>query len=211
MFVDQRNNLDTSTFFYSSPKTLLNHPLSSCNQDKITLEKIHTLFWQNWLQCEPYLYRCCLNWLSYNTELSKDLLHQGMLKAYEKFSRHFERIYCIKAWLRQLLYHLYLDQYRRTCSSLLFTELLEDTVTNEQCLSPLSTVIEQELEEKFQQSVLNLPPTLYRSFYLRFYEKQSYTDIAQSLSISVVNARKRVQLARAKLKRDLKTYLGNEI
>jgi RNA polymerase sigma factor (sigma-70 family) len=84
-------------------------------------------------------------------------------------------------------------------------------VTNEQCLSPLSTVLEQELEEKFQQSVLNLPPTLYRSFYLRFYEKQSYTDIAQSLSISVVNARKRVQLARAKLKRDLKTYLGNEI
>ena len=203
--------MDASNFFYSSPRTSLNRPLSLGNQDKITLEKIHTLFWQNWLQCEPYLYRCCLNWLNYNPELSKDLLHQGMLKAYQKFSRHFERIYRIKAWLRQLLFHLYLDQYRRTYSSLLFTELLEDTVTNDQCLSPLSAVLKQELEEKFQQSVLHLPPTLYRSFYLRFYEKQSYTDIARSLSISVVNARKRVQLARAKLKRDLKTYLGNEI
>jgi len=211
MFVDQRNSLDASTFFHSSPRTFLNRPLSSFHQDRTNLEKIHTLFWQSWLQCEPYLYHCCLNWLHYNPELSKDLLHQGMLKAYQKFSRHFERIYCIKAWLRQLLFRLYLDQYRKPHSSLLFTELLEETVTNHQCLSPLSAVLKQELEEKFQQSVLRLPPTLYRSFYLRFYEKQSYTDIARSQSISVCNARKRVQLARTKLKQELKAYLCDEM
>jgi DNA-directed RNA polymerase specialized sigma24 family protein len=109
-----------------------------------------------------------------------------------------------------LLFHLYLDQYRKTHSSLLFTELLEDTVTNDRCLSPLSAVLKQELEEKFQQSVLHLSPTLYQAFCLRFYEKQSYTDIARSQSISVCNARKRVHLARTKLKQELKAYLCNE-
>jgi DNA-directed RNA polymerase specialized sigma24 family protein len=155
MFVKQRNNLDALALFHSSPITSLNRPFSSFHQDKTTLEKTHTLFWQNWLQFQPYLYRCCLKWLNYNPDLSQDLLHQGMLKAYQKFSRHFERIYCIKAWLRQLLFHLYLDQYRKTHSSPLFTELLEDNVTNDRFLSPLSAVLKQELEEKFQQSVLH--------------------------------------------------------
>lgn len=211
MFVKQRNNLDALALFHSSPITSLNRPFSSFHQDKTTLEKTHTLFWQNWLQFQPYLYRCCLKWLNYNPDLSQDLLHQGMLKAYQKFSRHFERIYCIKAWLRQLLFHLYLDQYRKTHSSPLFTELLEDNVTNDRFLSPLSAVLKQELEEKFQQSVLHLSPTLYQAFCLRFYEKQSYNEIARSQSISVCNARKRVQLARTKLKQELKAYLCDEM
>lgn len=210
MLIDQRNNLEASTILSASPLTLLNCPPNAFAQDRITMEKIRTLFWQSWLQFQPYLYRCCLKWLNYNPDLSQDLLHQGMLKAYQNFSRHFERIYCIKAWLRQLLFHLYLDQYRKTHSSLIFSELLEDTVTNSQCVSPLSAVLKQELEEKFHQSVLHLSPTLYRAFYLRFYEEKSYEEIARSLSISICNARKRVQLARAKLKQDLTPYFAHE-
>jgi RNA polymerase sigma-70 factor (ECF subfamily) len=83
MFVKQRNNLDALALFHSSPITSLNRPFSSFHQDKTTLEKTHTLFWQNWLQFQPYLYRCCLKWLNYNPDLSQDLLHQGMLKAYQ--------------------------------------------------------------------------------------------------------------------------------
>ncbi|MGL5034133.1 MAG: RNA polymerase sigma factor [Microcystaceae cyanobacterium] len=210
MLIDQRNDLEASAILSASPLTFSNHPSLAFDPGKITIEKIHTLFWQNWLQFQPYLYRCCLKWLNYNPDLSQELLHQGMLKAYQKFSHYFEQIYCIKAWLRQLLFHLYLDQYRKTRSSLFFTELLEDTLTDNWCLSPLSAVLKQELEDKFQQSVALLPLTLYRAFCLRFYEEQSYEEIARSQSISVCNARKRVQLARTKLKQELKAYLCNE-
>ncbi|MEB3311167.1 MAG: sigma-70 family RNA polymerase sigma factor [Snowella sp.] len=171
--------------------------------------EIQILFWKYWLEHESYLYRCCLNWLNYHQTNSEELLHSGMLKAYQKFLQYYSQIRNIKAWLRQVIYHLYIDQYRKNNYHFSSIEAFKDILISPDCYSPHSIITLQEIKEIFQQVLSQLPPQLSQSFYLRFYEEKSYEDIARSLSISVCNARKRVQLARDKLKQHLASYLGN--
>lgn len=166
------------------------------------------LFWENWLQHEAYLYRCCLRWLKYNHSYCEELMHRGMLKAYDKFAEYSDRILFMRGWLRQLLFRLYLDQCRQQQHHWVSLETLETAFSTEESASPWAIATGWEMEGHLARLTKELPPPLYQAFCLRFYEEQSYEAISQTLNITPCNARKRVQLAKQHLKRLLTPYLS---
>ncbi len=166
------------------------------------------LFWEIWLQHEAYLYRCCLRWLNYNHANCEELMHRGMLKAYDKFAEYNERILFMRGWLRQLLFRLYLDQCRQHHKHWVSLENLETAFCTEESASPWAIATAREMEEHLARLTKELPPLLYQAFCLRFYEEQSYEVISQTLNITPCNARKRVQLAKQHLKRLLTPCLS---
>ena len=71
--------------------------------------------------------------------------------------------------------------------------------------SPYQYAIALETEETVEQAIQKLPFLLRQAFILRCIEELSYPEIAQRLEITEANARKRVEQARAKLRKSLKS------
>lgn len=167
-----------------------------------------TVFWQLWLLYQDYLSRCCLLWMNNNPTDGEDALHQGMLKAYRKLPQYADKIINLKAWLRQLCYHTCLDLHRKHKKEIICEETLFDSMPTN--FTP-EKAIASETISFIQKAVNDLPCQLQPAFVLRFYEDRPYEEIAQILSISNCNARKRVQLARNKVKQQLENYLCKEM
>jgi len=66
--------------------------------------------------------------------------------------------------------------------------------------SPQHYVEREELEEKFRQALETLPPDQKSVFVLRFYESQSYEEIARTLQLAPGTVMSRLNRARRKLK-----------
>lgn len=178
--------------------------------ETIRLEYQHsndsTVFWQIWLSYRDYLYRCCLGWMNHNAVQAEEVLDHSMLKAYAKFPQYADKITHMKAWLRQVCYRTCLDFHRKLKRETLSDDIFWQKIQAETD-SPMDTVTHQETQTLVNCAVETLPSQLQQPFVLRVYENQSYEAISQQLSISVCNARKRVQLARKKVKQYLGAYL----
>ena len=161
-------------------------------------------FWQLWLSHQNYLYRCCLRWMGYNVMDAEDALALAMWKAYGKLSHHADQIRQVRSWLTKLCYRVCLD-LRRSVRSGINLEDLENEIPMPDRSSPYQYAIALETEETLNQAMQKLPFLLRQAFILRCIEELSYPEIAQRLEITEANARKRVEQARAKLKKSLKS------
>jgi RNA polymerase sigma factor (sigma-70 family) len=130
------------------------------------------------------------------------LSHQAYL--YRKFTQYANQIRQWRSWLTKLCHRTCLDFQRSVCPSLNLEELDNELGTPD-CLSPYQYAIALETEETIDQAMQKLPFLLRQAFILRCIEELSYSEIAQRLEITEANARKRVEQARAKLRKSLKS------
>lgn len=159
-------------------------------------------FWTLWLPHRAYLYRCCLGWMNNNPVHAEEALDYSMFKAHRKFPKYKHKIINVKGWLRQICYRTCLDLKRKMKKETAWNELLaEHHPTENNC--PIESATTQEINEMVNNAIATLPSSLQQPLVLRVYQHQSYEQIGQSLSISVCNARKRVQLGRQKVKQHL--------
>lgn len=161
-------------------------------------------FWPLWLSHQPYLYRCCLRWMGHNSMDAEDALNLAMWKAYRQFTRYANQIRRFNSWSTKICYRVCLD-LRRSSRSLLNLEELKTEPLAPDYLSPYQSAIARETREIIDQAIQKLPKPLKQAFTLRCIEELSYPEIAQQLEITEANARKRVEQARAKLRKFLES------
>jgi len=167
-------------------------------------------FWPLWLSHQTYLYCCCLRWMSYNTMDAEDALTLAMWKAYGKFPQYAAQIRQVRSWLTKLCYRTCLDLQRSVRPSMNLEELETEPGTPDY-LSPYQCAIALETQDIIHQAIQQLPLPLRQAFTLRCVEELSYLEISQRLEITEANARKRVEQAKFKLRKLLKSELREVI
>lgn len=136
---------------------------------------------------------------------AEDVLGRAMLKALEKLPAYAKEITNLSAWLTRVSYNLCMDLHRERARREVGVENLEDVEATDvgseiNTESPESTLVRREQSARLRRAIANLPNNLREPFILRFLAELEYEDIAERLNLTPANVRKRVQLAREKLK-----------
>lgn len=168
------------------------------------LSKGHpSAFWHVWEAHRDYLYSICLRQMGGIREDAEDALSRAMLRAYDKLPRHAADIANLKAWLTRLVYNLCIDihrERRRVIAGWVEVEEMsasDEMRTSRGCRSPEELLLIHEIYTHVLYTVDALPERLREPFTLRFFEEMPYPDIAERLTLTQENVRKRIQIARA--------------
>lgn len=170
-------------------------------------------FWELWLLHKEFLYRYCLRLTDGNVDDAQDLLSQASLLACKKLPDYKKKIDSCQAWFARLAYNYFVDNCRKQDKETRDLEHFKQTaIVNRQIeiavvQSAESQLLRKELQKSIDRAIDDLSPRLREAFILRCCEDKSYGDIAETLSLSKENARKRVQQARKFLRNRMKTYL----
>lgn len=163
-------------------------------------------FWGVWIENHDYLFKQSLRFMAGNMADAEDALSQAMLKG----SQHFDSntILNERAWLTRLVHNSCMDQHRSRKRQLrLSEEVWQDDAEDVPTLAPQAmrtpdealhmNQVFGELEHQLQQ----LPVSLLEPLMMRVIEERSYDDIAENLGLSNCAVRKRIQLARDRLRK----------
>ena len=199
----------TSSGFMSDSQIVRASCLSGCSED------LGKGFWQQWQQYRDYLYRCCIKWMGGNPTDAEDALSRAMLKAWEKVQKYAAYgIANFKAWLTRLTRNLCVDIHRERERGANRVENIE-AIPEEQGLvsfdeTPESAMETGEKRIEIRRALANLPTRLRETLILHFYQELSYQEIAQQQEISYQNVCKRISIARAILREQLRGYFIGE-
>ena len=165
-------------------------------------------FWGLWAQHQDYLRRHSLRWMSNNTADAEDALSAAMLLAQRKYPRHAPGIINPRAWLTRLVHNVCMDHHRSMSRYELVDPLPQEEALGADALphhhaptpGPDQEAAAAEMLHLVQKGLRGLSPTLRDPFVLRCIHDLSYGEIADHLGITESAVRKRVQLARDKLR-----------
>lgn len=167
-------------------------------------------FWRAWLGDRPFFARMCGRWLSGDAFEIEDVLSLGALKALHFVQSNPSAVRRFRPWALRILYNLCVDRIRaRGRALVLYSEddAQEVDAPQRPAMSvPDHEVFRAELGEALARAIDALPQRLRETFELRFLEALPYEEISERLAISQDNARKRVQQARAFLRRELGVF-----
>jgi RNA polymerase sigma factor (sigma-70 family) len=138
---------------------------------------------------------------------AEDALSTAKLKAAAHFYANPEGLKNQRAWLARLLYTCCMDLHRwrrreETKTSTL-TEDLDILAAAADLSSPEKQMLDLELQVRLARLLDELPEPWRNAVLARCLAQQSYEEIARQAGTTPANVRKRVQLARALLKRRL--------
>jgi len=158
-------------------------------------------FWRLWGRHQKSLRQLCLRLMDGHTSNAEDALSQVMLKALDRLPSCAEKITRLEAWLHRLARNLCID-LRRECHRR--TEIGENWKLA-MLVEPISSwpVLHGDGESVIEQHIAALPPPLREPFVLNIVREIPVKNVASQLGLSPANVRKRVQLARARLRRDI--------
>jgi RNA polymerase sigma-70 factor (ECF subfamily) len=181
-----------------------NHPMFAPSPFPPQIDPFND-FWNVWMEHQDYLLKQGLRFMSGNMADAEDALSQAMLKG----SQHFDgnEIRNERAWLTRLVHNACMDQHRsRKRQQRLSDEVIPDDPQDSPTLQPQPhrtpdealhmNQVFAELEDQLKQ----LPISLLEPLMLRVIEDKSYDEIAALLGLSNCAVRKRIQLARDRLK-----------
>lgn len=163
-------------------------------------------FWSWWLSHRPQLWTLSLRLMQGNRAEAEDALSVAALKAHANYPRLAHRLLKPREWLTTLLRNVCMDRYReRRFRGELLNSLDEShaqglTLLPQGCLDPEERLCVRARMESLRTTLQKLPHGLRQPFLLRFQEGRSYSDIALLLGLTQANVRKRIQLARARLR-----------
>lgn len=171
------------------------------------------IFWQLWERHRKYLLGVCIKQMGGGREEAEEALSKAMLRALERLPPHACEIKNLKYWLARLTHNVCIDIHRERQRREAKVEQLDGIIAGavgaRACTveSPEQAVLRREKFFYLDCVIAALPSHLRNPFLLRFRWLMSYRAIAQHLEITVENARKCVQQARARLRKGLTDYL----
>jgi RNA polymerase sigma-70 factor (ECF subfamily) len=174
-------------------------------------------FWMLWDLYKGPLYRLCLWQMGGVQADAEDALSRAMLRALEKLPTNACKIGNCKAWLNRLTLNLCIDMHRERSRQVRRLESIESSRPGASHRVPASMespeegLINREVLAHLYKAVDDLPPRLREPFVLRFFQEMDYRDIAECLSLSPDNVRKRIQQARDILREELSQFLQGSI
>lgn len=137
-----------------------------------------------------------------------DAVSRSMFVALEKLPEHAASILNLEAWLTRLCCNVCIDIQRERTRATRGAVSVEDADGIEEVLayydSPEHHCLASEIGTLITDAMNDLRPSLRDAARLRFIDEASYDEIASKLSITVVNARKRVQQSRSILRERLR-------
>ena len=182
------------------PRPVLTYGASSSSSPDV--------FWAICSEHQDRLRRQCLKLMSGNVADAEDALGDAMVRASAYFAEgHGDKITNTGAWLSRLVRNACIDLFRARSRQKRWTE---EVLAMPDCNSVPSLPAPQQTPEEvaevgeamrsLKQKLDALPDILREPVILRFLEGHSYTEIADQLSITKCAARKRIQLARERLR-----------
>ena len=162
-----------------------------------------------WFEEQAYFRRLCLRWTSGNTHDADDVMGQVCVKVLEAAGERALAVRNPRAWIARVMHNLCVDSGRASERSRVLAETAL-TVSNSSPAPDLD-VSRAELVDALTDAVRRLPAHLREVVILRLVEEQSYEDICGVLDISIPNARKRLQQARALLRPNLEPYWAERL
>lgn len=172
-------------------------------------------FWEVWLLHQDHLLRQCLRIMSGNMADAEDALSSAMMRASSRYEIYADEIINQRAWLSRLVRNSCIDHFRAEQRR---HRLLERHApgsnarhyTEPQPVPPAGATLQPSPEQKaIDRSLLSrlaedircLPDHLRRPLMMRFLQDKSYAEIAEALGLSNAAVRKRIQLARQRLRK----------
>jgi RNA polymerase sigma factor (sigma-70 family) len=169
-------------------------------------------FWKLWEGYQDYLYRLCLRQMEGIREDAEDALSKALIRARQRLPVYAGEIIDLKAWLTRLILNLCVDIHRhrnrltRGVVSLEEIGLADEWNMARGFESPEQAYLYKEMHLHLLQAIDDLPQLLRKTSILYFIQERSYKDIADDLTLSIENTRKRIQQARAILREKLTIY-----
>jgi len=167
-------------------------------------------FWQLWILHQDYLYSCCQTWMGGNQVEAEEALSRARQKSWEKMPFFADSITYPKAWLARLTHNICIDIHRERKKGAKGVENIENISEDEEIggssESPEAAMLRQETSQHIRRAINSLPAKLRDASILLWYEEMPYRDIAKKLALSENNVRKRIQLAREILQKQLHNY-----
>lgn len=164
-------------------------------------------FWSVWQRHKQHLYEVSLRHLSGMHADADEAVSRSMLIARDRLPDYAATIVNLEAWLTRLACNVCLDMHRERRGARGAALSLDEVHPHEEplarTLSPEDECLLSEVRESIAGAIASLPPRLRDVAMLRFFQEMSYQTIAERLSITPANARKRVQQARTVLRRVL--------
>ena len=157
------------------------------------------------MEHHDYLFKQSLRFMAGNMADAEDALSQAMLKG----SQHFdgETIRNERAWLTRLVHNACMDQHRsRKRQARLSDEIDGDdpdqapNITPRPVRTPDEALHMQQTFDQLENQLKNLPVSLLEPLLMRVIEDKSYDEIADHMGLSNCAVRKRIQLARDRLR-----------
>jgi RNA polymerase sigma-70 factor (ECF subfamily) len=171
------------------------------------------LFEMAWRQNASELYRRGLRWTGGHREDAEDALGQAALVALEKMPQEL-RPEEARRWLLRLVYSKCMDIHRHRRRSRVVWDVDDPSPGEEiEAGGPglESVLLAGELIAVAQDRIQSLPPRLRGVAELHLLRDTPYSEIADLLSLTEVNVRKRMQEARGLLREHLLAYLGGDV
>lgn len=169
-------------------------------------------FWTAWNSHRDYLRRLSYVWMNVSAADAEDALSAATIRAFEKYDAHADQISNERAWFARLLHNICIDIHRSNKRRSKLSNKVKEIVTIDASekenteVTPEAELLNSELGKTITSAIRELPDKLQEPLIMRLVRGDEYDSIANSLSISNDNARKRVQQARAILRRKL-SYL----
>lgn len=161
---------------------------------------------KKWLEEQDHFYRLCLAWTNGNTCDAEDVIGQAWVKILELDEQVVQSIRKPGPWIAKMLRNLCVDRVRTTNRVRVLVHNDVAVPTPQPAPAPDLDISRKQLAEALAEAVARLPDNLRDVVLLRLINEQSYADIGHTLDISVPNARKRVQQARALLRPELAQF-----
>lgn len=149
---------------------------------------------------------------------AQDLLQEALLKAYRSYHR-FEQGTSFDRWMFQIIYRLFIDQYRKKRRRPFISSLDEPHPHFEQEKTtevpdysnlPEDSTLRRELGTIIQQALMRLPENFRVAVVLCDVQGLSYEEISQVLQCSLGTVRSRIHRGRRLLRELLQPYFREE-
>ena len=165
-----------------------------------------SVIWDTWIEHQNYFVRRCLHWTHGNIDDAQDAIGQAWVKLLELDPAIARDVRSPKAWIATILRNICIDNVRiRSRDRQLACHDLA-VPTPSPSPAPDADLRRQQLAEAIRLALTGLPRNLRQVALLRLINEQSYASIGATLDISVPNARKRLQQARALMQPELAKF-----
>ncbi len=166
-------------------------------------------FWLAWNTHREYLRRLSMIWMNVSVSDAEDALSDATIRAFEKYRENVAQITNERAWFARLLHNICIDIHRSNRRRNRLNDKVKEIIdidvsaveTADQ--TPEAELMNSELGASVMTAINDLPEKIRAPLVMRLVKGEDYDYIAKTLGITNDNARKRVQQARAVLRRKL--------